>query len=149
MSKNGSELTSYCGLYCLDCIPADRELFSVARELHNHLRKRQFEEYAKLKSKTNELFEEYPRFLKVLQEIVNLECSAPCRKGGGKIACPVRDCAQSKKHEGCWECNDQRNCKLLVRLKEIHPDLEDRFEIILKDGLQNWAAKRQRHYFWQ
>ena len=149
MGKKDIELTAYCGLYCLDCIPSDKKLFITAGELQNHLKKCQFEEYARLKSKTNKLFENYPRFPEVLQEIINLECVAPCRKGGGKIVCPVRDCAQNKRYEGCWECNDWKSCELLTRLKKIHPDLENRFEIIPKEGLQNWATRRKRHSFWQ
>jgi hypothetical protein len=149
MGKKDIELTAYCGLYCLDCIPSDRGLFVTARELQNHLKKRQFEEYARLKSETNKLFESYSRFSEVLQEIINQECVAPCRKGGSNPVCPVRDCARSKKYEGCWECSDWKSCELLTRLKKIHPDLENRLQIIPKESLQSWAIKRKRHYFWQ
>ena len=43
MGKKDIELTAYCGLYCLDCIPSDKKLFITAGELQNHLKKRQFE----------------------------------------------------------------------------------------------------------
>jgi hypothetical protein len=46
--------TACCGLLCGDCIPARKSLFEVAGHLEDLLKELQFEEYARLKAKTDE-----------------------------------------------------------------------------------------------
>ena len=144
-----AEYTSYCGLYCLDCIPSNRKLFATVKELQELLAGLQFEEYAKLKSESNEIFTGYPRFTQVLQEIIKLECPDPCRAGGGNRDCSVKACVLSRNYEGCWECDSWKSCELLARLKRIHTNLEYHIGLIKKEGLKNWSAKRRRHYRWE
>ena len=40
--------TAFCGLYCLDCIPSNKHLFSILDEVENTLTTLQFEKYAEV-----------------------------------------------------------------------------------------------------
>jgi hypothetical protein len=142
------KFTSYCGLYCLDCIPSNKELFSTVRELENQLSNLRFARYAELKSKGNDAWEDYPKLIEILKEIGKLESSAPCREGC-QANCRIRECVLNKNYNGCWECDNYRNCELLQPLKEIHTNLEYHLELIQKEGLENWSVKRKSHYSWE
>ena len=98
MNENMDEtLTAHCGLCCADCIPSREELFALADRLDQMLEQLQFDKYAELKSAQNiKDFEDYPTFLSVLHQIKQLRCPAPCRQGGRKSKCEVRDCVQRK-----------------------------------------------------
>jgi hypothetical protein len=89
-------LTAYCGLFCGDCIPARKSLFETAGKLEDLLQELRFENYAELKAKTDKTFEDYPQFARFLGTIRKLECPAPCREGGGKPACPIRECRRGR-----------------------------------------------------
>jgi hypothetical protein len=141
--------TSYCGLYCLDCIPSNRELFSTVRELGELLVGLRFESYAELKSSGNEIFKEYPRFIEVLHAIGGLECPVPCRDGGGRLGCEVRGCVIDRGYGGCWECGRYMGCELLRPLKEIHPNLEYHLGLIREKGMRGWCLERRGHYRWR
>jgi hypothetical protein len=144
-----ADLTAYCGLYCSDCIPSDSSLFSAAEDLQQHLHRLKFEKYAKVKASSNKSFDHYAEFSALLHEIINLQCSAPCRKGGGKVVCPIRDCAQSKHYSGCWECADRPDCELLAPLRNIHPNIDHHLDLIALFGENNWSAGRKQHYSWE
>ena len=109
-------LTAYCGLYCRDCIPCRRTLFSLAGDLEAELAGARFEEYARLKTRANAAFADYPAFLGVLRAIRGLECRGPCRSGGGKAVCAVRDCVLARGLAGCWHCGESGTCGLLAPL---------------------------------
>ena len=141
--------TSYCGLYCRDCIPSNRRLFALAGDLESELAELHFEEYAALKARGDAAFGDYQSFLRVLQAIRGLECKAPCRGGGGKTSCAVRDCVLARQLLGCWECRQYRTCELLDPLKRFHPNLEYHLELIRQEGIEAWGAKRKGHYSWQ
>jgi hypothetical protein len=151
-----SRLTSYCGLYCRDCIPSHKELFSTAARLQELLDQLQFDKYAQLKAgqtywaASNEVFKHYPEFAEVLQAIRGLECKSLCRDGGGWKGerCQVRNCAIGKKLNGCWECPDYKSCKLIEPLLKFHPNLEHHLELIKSEGVNNWSSKRKGHYPW-
>ena len=53
-------LTSYCGLYCRDCIPSNRRLFALAGELEDKLAELHFEEYAAHKARGDAAFLRLP-----------------------------------------------------------------------------------------
>ena len=144
-----AEYTSYCGLYCQDCIPSDSGLFLAAEGLQEYLQKRRFEEYAGIKARANKSFEKYAEFSELLQQIINLKCNAPCRNNGGKAVCPIRDCAQSKSFQGCWECDRRQECELLVQLRNIHPNIDYHLDLIAQAGIDNWSTGRKKHYFWE
>lgn len=141
-------LTAYCGLCCSDCIPSREDLFALADRLYQMLEQLQFQ-YAKLKSAQNKEFEDYPTFLLVLHQIKELRCPAPCRQGGGKSYCEVRECVRSKELKGCWECKDRQKCALLDRLRRIHPNLDYHLGLIAEMGHAKWFEKRKEHYTWQ
>ena len=149
-------LTTYCGLYCKDCIPSRKELYNLAFKLEVLLLELGFDKYAALKaeqtywSKANAVFGKYPQFVEVLRAIRGLECNNPCRQGGGwkEGRCEVRNCVLDKKLEGCWECPDFKSCKLLAPMLEFHPNLLYHLELIKREGIDNWADKRKGHYGW-
>ncbi|MBE3035550.1 MAG: DUF3795 domain-containing protein, partial [Candidatus Atribacteria bacterium] len=101
-----------------------------------------------LKSSSNSTLKKYTVFLEVLAEIKKLKCSAPCRENGGISDCKIRSCAIGKKYEGCWECSEFKDCKLLFPIKKVHPLLNHNLEIIKNQGIDNWTAKRGKHYSW-
>ena len=144
---NSNKYTAYCGLYCLDCIPSNKELFDILDELESLLREVNFKKYAELKSKSNEPFNDYPKFIEVLHEIQKLECTSLCTEGGCKENCKIRECVKEKDYEGCWECDDYKECELLEHLKGIH-SIEHNLEMITKYGVDDWANKREKHYNW-
>jgi hypothetical protein len=143
------KLTAYCGLCCADCIPSCEELFALVDRLDQMFGQLEFDQYAKLKSAQHKEFEDYPTFLSVLRQIKNLRCPVPCRQGGGRSSCEVRLCAQSKGLKGCWECKDRRECRLLDRLRRIHPNLDYHLDLIADMGPAQWFEKRREHYVWQ
>ncbi|MCX6004975.1 MAG: DUF3795 domain-containing protein [Chloroflexi bacterium] len=151
-----ADLTAYCGLYCRDCIPSKKELFTVIARLQELIKDLQLDKYAEVKaaqtywSKANKAFAKYHDFSEVLQAISGLECKVTCREGGGYKGsrCEVRNCAQSKNLKGCWECSEYKTCNLLAPLKNFHPNLEYNLSLIKAEGIDNWAEKRKGHYRW-
>ncbi len=151
-----SRLTSYCGLYCKDCIPSRTDLFDLAARLEDALSELKFDRYAELKagqtywSESNAVFNDYRIFVKVLQAIRGLECPSICREGGGWKGehCPVRNCAVEKGLNGCWDCAEYRTCKHLEPLLKFHPNLAHHLELIKNEGMDKWASKRRGHYPW-
>ena len=141
--------TSYCGLCCRDCIPSNRRLFALAGDLEGKLAELHFAEYAVLKARGDAAFGDYQNFLRVLQAIRGLECKAPCRGGGGKTSCAVRDCVLARELLGCWGCQQYRTCELLDPLKRFHPNLQYHLDLVRQEGIDDWSAKRKGHYSWQ
>ena len=154
--SDDSLLTSYCGLYCKDCIPSKTQLYAAAARLQELLEDLQFSKYAGLKaaqtywSVANAAFTHYPEFLVVLQAIRGLECTSLCREGGGYKGdrCEIKKCAIAKGFDGCWQCGDYQSCTLLEPMKSFHPHLEEHLALIKTDGIENWSKKRKGHYAW-
>lgn len=124
IAESGNEdkrFTAPCGLYCLDCIPSKGNFFRLVEGFEKSLDNLQFDKYAKIRSDRNEVFKEYPKFVSVLTEIRKSECVAPCAEGGGNPECKIKECVRLKQYRGCWECEEFKDCELLVRLKRIHP----------------------------
>jgi len=140
--------TSFCGLYCLDCVPSNKRLFETLKEFNKSLEHVNFEKYTALKSEAIPIFKKYPEFLEVLKEIEKLECIGPCRENEDKAICKIRACAIDKKYEGCWECPCFKKCELLEPIKKIHPLLDYNLETIKKFGIDEWSKKRGKHYVW-
>lgn len=144
---NNNKYTAYCGLYCLDCIPSDERFFDLIKEFDNHLKDLKFAEYAELKSRSNPLFKNFPKFQEVLTEMKKLECKALCTQGGCKEDCEIRKCVKEKKYDGCWDCLENKNCELLQPLKEIH-SIEHNLEMIKNYRSDDWIKYRRKHYKW-
>jgi len=142
-------LTAFCGLCCMDCIPSREEFFMLANRLDEMLGELQFEHYAELKAEITEEYKDYPKFLSILHHIKGLRCSRPCRTGGGKPLCNIRECVKDKGLNGCWECQTRPGCALLDRLRRIHPNLDYHLDLIKEMGPARWFEKRKEHYRWQ
>lgn len=142
------KVTAFCGLCCIDCIPSNYSFFHLALNFEKMLSDLQFDEYARLKAEKNPVFVEYPTFIKVLKEIELLKCPAPCREGGGKPECEIRNCVLGKGYSGCWECSDRLTCPKLDYLRLVHMNLDHHLELIGKYG-PNWFLNRKAHYRWQ
>jgi len=95
------KLTSFCDLYCFDCIPSNKRLFETLKEFNKSLEHVNFEKYAALKSEAIPTFKKYSEFLEVLKEINKLECTGPCRENKDVAGCKIRVCVINKKYEGC------------------------------------------------
>lgn len=146
MTKD-AEFTAYCGLYCADCIPFNHTLFRAAEKLKKELDKRQFGNYAELKSVKNEVFKDYQVFKGVLSGLIDLRCAAPCTKGG-KPNCQIRVCVREKGLKGCWECSGFEECEHL-KPSAYHGDtLKFNLRLIKEYGIENWVDKRGKHYLW-
>jgi hypothetical protein len=145
--------TAYCGLYCRDCIPSKSKLFQKIRGLEKMLIELGFAKYAEFKANRYNIYKQFPVFMDLLKEMQRLECTVPCREGpssgtGCAQDCKVRKCAVEKKFEGCWECENHKNCELLAPIKEFHPGLGNNLEMIRKHGIDSWSDKRGKHYLW-
>ncbi len=148
MEKN-KEFTAYCGLYCGDCIPSNQILFNVAEKLREELDQRQFERYAELKSRKNEIFNDYEIFRKVLSALIELRCPKACINNGGNPNCRIRECVRKKGINSCWECPDFEDCELLEPLSLYHGGTPKfNLRLIKKHGTENWVDKRGKHYIW-
>jgi hypothetical protein len=145
MNRN---LTAYCGLCCADCIPSDGELFHLVDALDKKLAGIQFGLYAEYKTGRIPEFKEYPVFLSLLRRIGQLHCPT-CRQGGGNLQCAIRPCAQNKRLNGCWECDQRSGCGLLDNLRKVHVNLDYHLDLIAKLGPDEWFEKRKGHYRWQ
>ncbi len=147
------ELTSYCGLWCNDCIPSNERLYSLTSELRALLHSTGFENYAALKSKRVAAFEEYDRFLSVLDSFKTLHCFNYCRKGpcseaGCAKDCEIRICVLAKSLDGCWDCDSYSACEHIGRREKLHPDIKHNLAMIKKHGIDHWKYYRGRHYNW-
>jgi len=152
MNEN-RKYTSYCGLYCKDCIPSNNELFALIEKLADVLDNLGFEHYAKFKSIRIREFQNYETFRRLLTEMKKLKCETNCFEGpistyGCNNNCEMRECVIEKGIEGCWVCKDYKECKKLEMHKKFHPGMENNLNMIKEFGLENWLGKRGKHYKW-
>ena len=150
-NKQVIEMTAYCGLVCGDCLRYRNELTKHAKSLFIELAKRKFADYAAIKMKFDNAFEDYPIFIAVLKKIVELECHQSCRKGGGcaTIDCQILKCCLEKQYEGCWQCEQLRDCNNFDFLKPFHGETPKSNCIDLQNhGFDNFAARKRPFYIW-
>jgi len=144
-----TKFTAPCGLFCHDCIPSNTSLFTAVAQLETLLTNLHFDDYARVKEDTNDVFKEYPTFIRVLREIKTLQCRAPCQEGGGNPSCAIKRCVQNKNFNGCWNCPDFMCCGLLTPLKKVHGGtIDHNLTIIGCFGHDKWGDKRGKHYPW-
>nr|MDO8080934.1 DUF3795 domain-containing protein [Candidatus Freyarchaeota archaeon] len=147
--KKDKEFTAYCGLYCGDCVPSNKKLFDAAEKLGEELEKNQFDKYAELKSRKNNVFDDYETFRKVLSALTELRCPKTCINGGGNPNCKIRECVLKKGINDCWECSVFEDCQLLEPLSAYHGDTPKvNLRLIKEYGIEKWADKRGKHYIW-
>lgn len=136
-------LTACCGLCCVDCIPSHSELFALVNDLDRVLEDLRFEEYAALKADGNTTFRDYASFRSVFRAIRDLRCPGPCRERGGIRLCAIRDCAQERGDEGCWQCGTRSGCRGLDRLRTVHPHLDAHLDLIAELGPSSWFEEEE------
>ena len=102
MNTQDGILTTYCGLYCGDCIRHQSKASDLAHKLSLELKSIEFDKYAQVKSSQMEEFERYQEFISLLDEIVKLKYDTPCRSGGdGSLKkCEIKKCVLSKGFSG-------------------------------------------------
>ena len=158
MSKEETELTAYCGLYCGDCIRYRSRAADLARDLLSELQDTEFAKHAEIKSgstkqfNTVKQFEHYGECCEVLVAIIALQCNNPCRAGGGcpTFSCAILECCRKKSFEGCWECDEFEGCGKFESLESIHGDSPQKNLKKLRElGLDRWAEHRYPPYVWQ
>jgi len=158
MSRQESELTAYCGLYCGDCIRYRSRAADLARDLLSELQNTEFNRYAEIKSGSAKQFdavkqfEHYKECCEVLEAIVALQCNNTCRVGGGcpSFSCEILECCREKGFEGCWQCDEFASCGKFEPLKSMHGDSpQQNLKRIKELGLDRWAKHRCKPYVWQ
>ena len=152
MNEN-RKYTAFCGLYCKDCIPSNRELFGLIDRLTELLDNLGFEHYAKFKSARVKEFQNYETFRKLLAEMKKLKCETNCFEGpvseyGCNENCEIRRCVIDKGIAGCWVCKEYKVCEKLEPHMKFHPGMEHNLNMIKEFGLGNWLDKKGKHYKW-
>jgi len=137
--------TAYCGLHCGDCIPSRDGLYSALMEARKQLADVDFHAYCRIRSRRDPRLEKYQDFEDTLDAIISTRCMLPCREGGGKTDCRVRDCAREKGLEGCWECSSAELCPKLEPLRQHHP-FDENLRLIHELGIEGWTEGRRKHY---
>ena len=123
MSKN-RPIIAYCGLYCSECFSHTGIIADLARDLRKAIREERFDKTAESLSSLS-FFDDFKKFddcYKVLGAMVKLRCRKGCRDGGGNPFCAIRKCCLKKEFEGCWECDEFKDCKKMDFLKTNHGD---------------------------
>ena len=147
------DMTTLCGLWCGDCVPANDRLFALTAELETLLKEIQFEEYAEYKSATVPEFKDYVVFATVLDAFKKIHCRNYCRNGPVSIAassptCKIRMCALEKELDGCWDCDTYATCDMLIRLSNLHPAVMDNLAALKEHGIENWLEHKGKNYRW-
>jgi hypothetical protein len=137
----------------LDCIPNNRRLLDLVKELAEVLDEVGFDEYAAHKAHREPIFNDYSTFRKVLDAIPRIECSGSCYEGpvselGCARDCSIRRCVIDQGLAGCWECDEIDNCEFMRSCKDFHPGLESNLRMIREQGIEGWLDKRGTHYWW-
>jgi hypothetical protein len=151
MNNTEAELTAYCGLYCGDCIRYHSKATGLARDLLSELQAVQFDKYAEVKSASVKELKHYEECCQVLNAIVSLGCDTPCKAGGDGClqSCEIKRCVQSKKLEGCWECDDFERFDNFRFFRPIHGDTtKENLRKTKEYGLSEWAKHRAGFYAW-
>ena len=91
-----TSLLAYCGLYCGTCPDYTQSIANLASELKSELDRYKVAKAAPAMAKIPKLkaFANYEQFYEVLETMMELRCSNPCKKGGGNPNCEIKLCAQ-------------------------------------------------------
>jgi hypothetical protein len=151
-TMKGKDLTACCGVYCPDCIWYHNNFSAQAKKLKDRLKQVDFDRYASVKSPFSPELEYYPEFLAVLNFIARNDCLEPCRKGGGCAGnpCKIMKCADEKKLEGCWQCEEMKDCEKFDILTPRCGDTPYKNLMKIKElGYENWIKEKGPYYIWQ
>jgi hypothetical protein len=148
----GKDLTPCCGVYCPDCIWYRNDFSALAKKLKDRLKQIDFDGYASIKSPFSPELEYYQEFLIVLNFIAENDCSEPCRKGGGCAGrpCKIMKCAAEKQLEGCWQCEEMKDCEKFDILTPRCGDTPYKNLMKIRElGYEGWIKERSPYYIWQ
>jgi hypothetical protein len=151
-TMKGKDLTACCGVYCPDCIWYHNNFSAQAKKLKDRLKQVDFDRYASVKSPFSPELEYYPEFLAVLNFIARNDCLEPCRKGGGCAGnpCKIMKCADEKKLEGGWQCEEMKDCEKFDILTPRCGDTPYKNLMKIKElGYENWIKEKGPYYIWQ
>lgn len=149
MSEQNKNLIAFCGLYCGDCHGYAGTIPDLACDLRKELRKYKYDKFAKFLSGfgfAKEL-KNYETCYNVLGFMVKFRCRKGCRNGGGYPFCKIRKCCQKKGIDGCWECNDFKDCNKLDFLKPVHGDAHIKNLKKIKRGGKEKFIEEKRHWY--
>ncbi|MCD8349982.1 MAG: DUF3795 domain-containing protein [Planctomycetaceae bacterium] len=152
--KTPRQLTTYCGLWCGDCVPAQSELFDALRRFIALATKHRLRDYAASKLGSVPEFAGYDVMEDVLQAVLREECSVHCVDGpfseaNCSPACPIRTCVLGQGLAGCWECPTYRECPHIQAMLPRHPAQLDNLARIAAEGIERWHRTRGIHHPWQ
>lgn len=145
----GREKIGFCGLYCGDCYAHQGKIADLARDLRAELRKARFETLAEWLSQVPffRKLKDYKTCYEVLGSIVKFRCSKGCREGGGPPFCKVRGCCGEKEIEGCWECDEFKDCNKREFVEALHGDAHlANLRKLKKQGIDAFLAGK-RYWF--
>jgi hypothetical protein len=148
--ENGeSNRVTFCGLCCDDCFARQGKLADMARDLRKELRAARFEKTAEALGQIPYFaaFRDYPACYEVLGAIVKFRCGRICREDGGPPNCKIRNCCRKKGIEGCWECEEYRECDKFTFLERGHGDANKKnLDTIRRKGMDGFL-QGNRHWY--
>ena len=141
---------AYCGLYCGTCVIRKGRLASLASQLLESIKTVDFKKLADgLPRLHPELFSDLKdsdAATRVLSAMLHLDCEKSCKDGGGSSTCKIRECCQEKAIDGCWMCDQTKDCETLAFLDPLHKRANlKNIQIIQKKGM---AAFLDGEKFW-
>jgi hypothetical protein len=141
---------AYCGLFCGDCIIRRDQIGKRAGELLQTIQTPKFQKLAiglpvilpdpfKALSKIDDC-------RNVLSAMSQLDCTRPCKMGGGSAECKIKVCCQQKNLTGCWECDAFEDCETLAWLEPVNVDAHlKNLRILMSKGVDVFLAGEK---FW-
>jgi hypothetical protein len=145
MSAN-TDLLAYCGLYCGTCPDYTQSIANLARDLKDELDRCKVAKAAPAMAKipTLKAFRHYEKFYELLQTMMTLRCSNPCKRGGGNPDCPIKLCAKAKNFEGCWQCDSFPKCEKLKMIEQFDdPVYAKNLKRVKKIGLEQFLKQKK------
>jgi len=137
---NGSELTTFCGLYCGACAIKNGQISRAASDLQGILKAYGYAGWAPLMAEYVPATKHYPEFEGVLGWLTQQDCPT-CRGGGGPPECAIRICAREKGLAGCWECAELA-CEKTQGIDEGYSAALGNRRRIQEVGLEAWLAEQ-------
>jgi hypothetical protein len=149
MGMVDEHLIAFCGLYCGDCHGFTGIIPDLARDLRKELRRMRYDKFAAFISRYNfgKDFKNYDACYEVLGAMVKFRCRKGCRAGGGSPFCKIRKCAQNKAIEGCWVCEELKECDKLGFLNPVHGDAHyQNLRTIARKGTEDFVKGKRLWY---
>jgi hypothetical protein len=144
MDGDHAALTSYCGLYCGDCVFGRGTVPDLARDLRKELREARFDKVAEVIPFMD--LEAYQNAYEFMGQLVKMRCKG-CRGGSRSKFCHIAQCVQKNELEGCWECGEFASCEKLEFLVPVHGDGHlKNLRKIRKEGIDAWAGGKRWWY---